>query len=558
MLRFTALLLLPTIEGYWPTAHGDFDGASSAGTRGPSSLGLAAGSAALGAAQAVPVLVGPSGTTFTATGTDSQTLYALDGRTLAQLWAKALTQQGTPPSPQPLVQLQPDGTLYASGLGLLDAAGKVLHQPNSCAISVADRQRDFAFGSCGGNTWGLFHVSDGSPVWPTIFLSDSNSFSWLCTLGNGNWVMSLCTTQESDCRPLLVDPTAPSFARTFLPVGFSHGTNILQAFQNSRYFVLLSGDVSGYFLDVGEVATSGPPISLSFSLTFDGIAPPYAAAQGGYLYVTGFSSNAPQLAKYDLSSANALPMWVFSLQDYGGSVYTSLAVDSAGTVYASGSNAGGLYVFSTDGVPLLQAAPGSYSSIALGPEGSLYAFSGTAVKAFLSPAASSAPPAWHLYAEVGAGALGALLLAGLLIRWFGGPRWCCCCFRGSGSSGGGSDDDYDGYEDSSSGSSSAQGGDYEFYAEPALLIKDSAPSSPFSLGSLFSGGGSAQETTFKASAGRSVFGDTETTFKASAGRSLFGGGDAFGTAFRASGNPWSSSGGGSGGGGSSSSASNPF
>jgi len=438
------------------------------------------------------------------------------------------------------VQLQPDGTLYASGLGLLDAAGKVLHQPNSCAISVADSQRDFAFGSCGGNTWGLFHVSDGSPVWPTIFLPDSSSFSWLCTLSNGKLVMSLCAKHEDGCIPLILDPTALEYAPSLLP-DFDHGHSILQAFQTTgstaSFFVIISvsSDNLGYVLDVGKMASGIPALLLSQS--FDVVAAPYAAALDDFLYVTGYRKSRPRLIKYDLSNAQSVSMWDIPLDDeYGGASYSSLAVDSSGTVYASGSKGGGLYAFSSDGVLLLQA-PGFYNSVAMGPDGSLYAFSNNAVQAYLSPTASSAPPAWHLYAELGAGALGALLLAGLLARWFWGRWCCCCCFRGCSGGGG---DDYDGYIGSSS-SAGAQGGEYEFYEEPMLLIKDSAPSSPFSLGSLFSGSGSLQETTFKASAGSSVF----------------GGGDSFGTTFRSSGNPWgSSSGGGSGSG--SSGASNPF
>ena len=153
--------------------------------------------------------------------------------------------------------------------------------------------------------------------------------------------------------------------------------------------------------------------------------------------------------------------------------------------------------FSANGLLLTQSASVLvYSSVALGSGGSLYAFSGSQIYAFHSPAPAPAARPWALYLGLAAGAFAALLVAAFAAR-----RFCCapgaaepgCCARGAAAAAysGGSEEAF---------SRQAFADDYE----PPLLSLPDAPSAsgssrfPF-LFAFKASGQAGSDTQFKAS-----------------------------------------------------------
>ena len=140
MLRCLLPALLPAIVApYWPSQRGEVNGGCASQRSGPASLAYAA-SAPLAPALpnasspfALSPLVGPSGTVYAVTG--AQELLALAGDTLALLAALPLP---APALAAPFgLQLQPDGSLWVNGLGLLQGGTLTLVQGSALVAALA-------------------------------------------------------------------------------------------------------------------------------------------------------------------------------------------------------------------------------------------------------------------------------------------------------------------------------------------------------------------------------------------------------------------------------------
>lgn len=503
-------LLVPHLtQSYWPTGRGGFDSGRTASTIGPNTLGAPLASNPLSPAptqqEDIQVLVGIEGNVYTIV---DHTLFALDGKDLHELW-----RYDDLDSTAESLQLQIDGTLFLGGVGLLDSSGKQLSSATLFSVLVSSSKRDFSLGAaaCEGqdNCYALRQIWEDTHTW--LENTGQSELSWLCSSGDDSTLfLASC---GSDCKLLKIDSSAIHYRPSFFP-GLQNA-KILEAsvstYKNFEYRAVLFESLPApiYYYNLSMYIDDEE----QFSLLFGDSCTPLMALSDDLLYVTGcgVSDQTPYLYLYDASSGAQL--WATTLDD---SPITSLAVDKDGTVFAA-RQAGGIFSYSSKGL-LLQSSSTSavYSPVALGVDGTLYAFSGTCIYAFQSPVTSPINSNhWKLYLGLAGGGLAALVVLVLAMRRFCGREHSKgCCKR---------DENTDVYSRSAEEVFSRQ----EDYEPPLLSILDgslgdsSSPSFPNLFSTFGSSAHSSSDANFKASGPKNPWGGSSSSSSASSSNPFY-------------------------------------
>ena len=415
MLLLLLLLLLPPTLSYWPTARGEYNGGCASQRTGPAQLSLAA-SVALPPPLALSPLVSTSGTVYALSAGSAPSLSALAGDTLAAQATLPLPPAAALPSG---LQPQQDGSLWVSGLGLLDGDTLALKRASALQPALAITALDgsattlVTLEPCGGAYLCL--------VVRSLATGGSGEPAPVCTSSPQNFRAILYSVRADDAMAFLVMQQAPAAGSALVSLDLATcatSTGNSACVGGARtvmapFFSALLVDVcaGGGGVEV-TILSTGPGLPPLYTLApavpgygaggCVGSAPPATALytepaqQHAILLLScalqplapSNASSSPFLLAFDLSAlpSAALQLWQTLLP----SPLRGLAVDRAGTAFAAAAPHGpqglygGLLAFSAASGAQVGATPccqgagcpdcGLYGQPALGADGSLYAF----------------------------------------------------------------------------------------------------------------------------------------------------------------------------------------
>ena len=419
MLLLLLLLLLPPTLSYWPTARGEYNGGCASQRTGPAQLTLAA-SVALPPPLALSPLASTSGTLYALSTGGAPSLSALAGDTLAALATLPLPPAAALPNG---LQPQQDGSLWVSGLGLLDGDTLVVKRASALQPALAITALDgsattlVTLEPCGGAAPCL--------VVRSLATGGSGEPAPVCSSSPLPFSAILTSVRADDATAFLVMQQAPAAGSALVSLDLATcatSTGAGACAGGAR--TVMAPFFSALLVDVCAGGGGGEGVEVAILSTGPGLPPLYTLAPAAPGYAAGAcaappgsppsaalyteptqqhailllscalqplapsNASAPFLLAFDLSAlpSAALQLWAQPLA----APLRGLAVDRAGTAFAAAAPHGaqglygGLLAFSAASGAQLAATPccqgsgcpdcGVYSQPALGKDGSLYAF----------------------------------------------------------------------------------------------------------------------------------------------------------------------------------------